>query len=202
MIQGVEDTILTLFEEFSNKHHWYDEMSKNVHFYNGWKTNSAYKINKKVIIPLAGFRDMQYSWGKFEPSYYTTINKLTDIEKVFNYLDGGITEDVNLSEVLKTAEHNQETKKIDTKYFSIDFYKKGTAHLTFKDENLLAKFNIFGSQKKGFLPPVYGKAKYKDMTPEERTVIDEFEGELSYNRIMANKDYYIVDNTKLLMLAN
>ncbi|MEM5592793.1 DUF4942 domain-containing protein [Niallia circulans] len=50
MIQAVEDTILNLFEEFSYKH-YYDESSKNVHLYNGWKTNKAYKINKKVIIP-------------------------------------------------------------------------------------------------------------------------------------------------------
>ncbi|MEM5599220.1 DUF4942 domain-containing protein [Niallia circulans] len=46
MIQAVEDTILNLFEEFSYKH-YYDESSKNVHLYNGWKTNKAYKINKK-----------------------------------------------------------------------------------------------------------------------------------------------------------
>ncbi|WP_268877609.1 DUF4942 domain-containing protein [Heyndrickxia camelliae] len=54
MIQGVEDTILNLFEEFSYKH-YYDESSKNIHLYNGWKTNKAYKINKKVIIPLMDF---------------------------------------------------------------------------------------------------------------------------------------------------
>ncbi len=55
VIKGVEDTIIGLFEELSNKYHYYDEMSKNIHYYNGWKTNKAYIINKKVIIPLKGF---------------------------------------------------------------------------------------------------------------------------------------------------
>ena len=45
VVKGVEDTILSLFEELSNKHHWYDETSKNVHYYDGWKTNKAYIIN-------------------------------------------------------------------------------------------------------------------------------------------------------------
>ena len=52
MIIGVEDTILNLFEEFSHKHHYYNETSSNIHYYNGWKTNQAWKINKKIIIPL------------------------------------------------------------------------------------------------------------------------------------------------------
>jgi hypothetical protein len=38
------------------------------------------------------------------------------------------------------------------------------------------------------------------MTEEEKTVIDEFEGEISYNKVMNNKDYYIVDSSNLLLL--
>ena len=39
------------------------------------------------------------------------------------------------------------------------------------------------------------------MTKEERTVVDNFEGEASYNKVMSNKEYYIVESSKLLMLA-
>ena len=80
MVKGVEDTILTLFEELSNKYHYYDETSKNIHYYNGWKTNKAYIINKRVIIPLRAWDDI---FGKMDYSY-TVKNKLSDIEKVFN----------------------------------------------------------------------------------------------------------------------
>lgn len=200
MIQGVEETILSLFEELSYKHSYWDETSKNIHYYNGWKTNSAFKINKKVIIPLNGFRDMQYSWGRYEPTYYTVVRKLIDIEKIFNYLDGGLTEEINLNEQLKQAEDQGQTKNINCKYFTITFYKKGTCHIVFNNEDLLAKFNRFGSMKKGFLPPSYGKAKYEDMTTEEKSVIDEFEGKETYSKVIKNKNYYIYNPSNVLML--
>jgi hypothetical protein len=201
MVQGVEDTILNLFEEFSYKH-YYDESSKNIHMYNGWKTNSAYKINKKVIIPLAGFRDMSYSWGRYEPTHYNVLDKLRDIEKVFNYLDQGNTEEIDLKEALTFAEHYQETKKIELKYFHVTFFKKGTCHIEFKSMDLLHKFNLFGSERKGWLPPSYGKVKYNDMTREEKEIINEFEGKESYNKVMNNKSYYILKTEELLKLTS
>lgn len=198
MTQGVEDTILNLFEEFSHKH-YYDESSKNVHLYNGWKTNKSYKINKKIIIPLN-----VYSWldGRYNPTDYKVLEKLKDIEKVFNYLDNGLTEDINIDETLKLAEHYGETKKIELKYFYVTFYKKGTCHIEFKDMEILKKFNIFGSQKKNWLPPSYGKVKYQDMTAEEKDVINNFEGAQSYNETVNNASYYILDTSKLLMLTS
>lgn len=196
MIQGVEETILNLFEELSNKHHWFDECSKNIHYYNGWKTNTAYKINKKVIIPLAAYSDL---WGRFEYDY-KVHRKLSDIEKVFNYLDGGLTESRDLQRALKVAQAHGMTKKIDCKYFQISLYKKGTCHIEFKNLDLLEKFNIFGSQRKGWLPPFYGKKQYKDMTADEKVVIDNFQGETAYSKTMQNKDYFLFDANNTLML--
>lgn len=201
MIQGVEETILNLFEEFSHKH-YYDESSKNVHLYNGWKTNKAWKINSKVIIPLQGYRDLGYSWGRYEPTHYTVLDKLKDIEKVFNYLDDGLSEQIDILDTLRMAEHYGETKKIDLKYFLVTFYKKGTCHIEFKNEDLLHKFNLFGSQKKGWLPPSYGNVRYKDMTSEEKAIVNEFEGETSYNKVMSNKSYFIMDTSELLKLTS
>jgi len=197
MIKGVEDTILKLFEEFSHKHSWYDETSNNIHYYNGWKTNKAWKINKKVIILLNAFD----RYDKRLDYDYKLKEKLSDIEKVFNYLDNGLTEDINISETLKMAEHYGETKKIQLKYYTVTFYKKGTCHIEFTNDDLLQKFNLYGSQRMGWLPPSYGKVKYKDMTVEEKEAINEFEGELSYNKVMNNKDYFIVESSKLLLLA-
>ncbi len=155
--------------------------------------------NAKVIIPLNG-----YSWldGRFYPTDYKVLEKLKDIEKVFNYLDNGLTEDINIDETLKLAEHYGETKKIELKYFYVTFYKKGTCHIEFKDEEILKKFNIFGSQKKNWLPPSYGKVKYQDMTTEEKDVINDFEGEQSYSETVNNISYYIIDTSKLLMLTS
>jgi hypothetical protein len=198
MIKGAEDTILDLFDEFSHKHH-YSETSGNIHLYNGWKTNSAYKVNRRVIIPLNAFD----SWNNsFYPTRYTVIEKLKDIEKVFNYLDGGLTEDIEIEDTLKFAQHYGDTKKIELKYFYVSFFKKGTCHIEFKNQELLHKFNLYGSQRKGWLPPSYGKKKYSEMTQEEKAVINEFEGEHSYNKVMNNQEYYIMNTQELLKLTS
>ena len=196
VVKGIEETIIELFDELSHKYSYWDETSKNIHYYNGWKTNQSWIINKKVIIPLKAYNDF---WGRYEPSDYKIVNKLQDIEKCFNYLDGGLTEAVDLEESLKFAEEYGETKNIQLKYFTVTFYKKGTCHITFNNEELLKKFNIFGSQHKGWLPPSYGKKVYKDMTQEEKAVVNEFEGEKEYQKVMNNKGYYLFDG-KILNL--
>ncbi len=202
VVKGIEDTIMELFDELSHKYHWLDETSKNIHYYNGWKTNQSWIINKKVIIPLNGFHDLEFSWGGFRPTKYDTVSKLQDIEKCFNYLDGGLTEAVDLEESLKFAEEFGETKNIQLKYFTVTFYKKGTCHITFSNDELLKKFNIFGSQHKGWLPPSYGKKAYKDMTTEEKAVVNEFEGEKEYNKVISNSKYYLFDENSLNLLED
>ena len=122
VVSGIENTIIALFDELSDKYHWFDEGSKNIHYYNGWKTNKAWIINRKVIIPLRAFSDWS---GRFEPRY-AAKSKLQDIEKCFNYLDGGLTEAIDLEQALQAAEDEGEPKNIQLKYFSVTFYKKGT----------------------------------------------------------------------------
>ena len=197
VVKGVEDTIISLFEELSNKYHYYDEMSKNIHYYNGWKTNKAYIINKKVIIPLNAWDSI---WGSFR--YKGVMGKLQDMEKCFNYLDGGLTETVDLVQSLQFAEEYGETKDIVLKYFTVSSYKKGTCHIIFTNEELLKKFNIFGAQHKGWLPPCYGKKAYSDMTTEEKAVVNDFEGETEYEKVMNNRKYYLFDGNNLNLLED
>ncbi len=200
VVKGIEDTIISLFDELSSKYSYYDECTNNIHYFNGWRTNKAWIVNKKVIIPLMGWRDLKYSWGGFKPTNRDVIGKLKDIEKCFNYLDGGLTEAVDLEKSLEFAEEYGESKNIVLKYFNVTFYKKGTCHITFTNEELLKKFNIFGAQHKGWLPPSYGKKKYSDMTSEEKAVVNDFEGEVEYNKVMCNTSYYLADTNSMLML--
>lgn len=200
VVKGIEDTIISLFDELSSKYSYYDECTNNIHYFNGWRTNKAWIVNKKVIIPLRGWRDLEYSWGGFKPTNRDVIGKLKDIEKCFNYLDGGLTEAVDLEKSLEFAEEYGESKNLVLKYFNITFYKKGTCHITFTNDELLKKFNIFGAQHKGWLPPSYGKRKYSDMSQEEKAVVNDFEGESEYNKVMENTDYYLTDMSNMLML--
>lgn len=195
--KGIEKTILKLYDDFL-KYSIY-EGSKNVHYYSGWRTNSCHKVNKKVILPWLKAWD---DWGdSFKPDGYKVIDRLNDIEKIFDFLDGKRTEQVNLLGAMEKAKSNGQSKKIPTKYFLVTFYKKGTCHLEFLDERLLKKFNLFGSQRKNWLPPSYGKKAYRDMEPEEQAVVDSFEGRASYEEVLANREYFIVPENGFAMLA-
>lgn len=193
-VKGIKECILALFDELSYEYSWLPETGRNIHYYNGWATNKAHIINKKVIIPMPNLfssilKEFQYSYKVFE--------KLNDIEKVFNYLSG-VPDERSLGIILQNAKDVQQTKNIDCKYFTVNFYKKGTCHITFKDEELLKKFNIFGSQKKGWLPPCYGKKPYEDMTEEEKRVIDEFDGKERYVEVFSNSNKYLIQTPDLI----
>ena len=151
LIQGVEECIVAMFDELSHKYSWSEELELgNIHYYNGWKSNSSWKINRRIVIPLSGFHrswvDDKFVFDPFRDGAYA---KLSDIEKVLNYLDNGETEEIDLSSRLETAKVLGKTRNINLKYFDVTFYKKGTCHITFTNERLLKKLNIFGSQSKG-----------------------------------------------------
>lgn len=203
LLKGVEECIVKLFDELSFQYSYSDELGRNIHYYNGWKTNKAWIINKKVILPWMN------AWGRFnglyDPASYEIIEKLADIEKALDYLSGSSGNERGIRETLHEAEKIGQTKKIPLKYFTVTFYKKGTCHIEFTDLELLKKLNIFGSQQKGWLPPAYGKKSYSDMDEEEKKVIDEFEGVESYMETMTNSDYYLYsasDSIKCLEMAS
>ncbi len=188
MTRGIEKCIVDLFDELSYRHSMGCE--KNIHYFNGWKTNRAWIINKKVIIPVYDvFSDI---WHKFRYSYSVT-QKLYDIEKVFDYLAGMPSGDSSLLYILRRSEDEQESKNIEFRYFICNFYKKGTCHIVFKDEELLKKFNIFGARQKGWLPPSYGRKEYCRMDDGERMVVDSFEGEASYAETFSRSEYYLYE---------
>ena len=193
---GIEDEIIAMFDRLTAEHSYYPEFSKNRHYYDGWKTNSAYKIGKKVIIPCYGVFD---SWDG-NPRVYEATKVLSDIERILNFLDGHMTEEVNSENFLKYNFDRGITKNIRQKFYSVTFYKKGTAHITFTCPELIERFNIYAAQNKQWLPPTYGKKAYKDMDAEERAVIDGFQGEAAYTEIMSKADYFLAPVTSNSML--
>lgn len=187
---GIKDTILALFDRLTSAHSWYPECQNNVHYYDGWAHNKAHKINKKVIVPCYGiFSDKR--WGAQRLDRRMALNTLQDIEKCLNYLDGGMTREVNLYKVIESLDEYDPGKNIECKYFTVTFYKKGTCHIIFTNLELLEKFNIYAAQNKNWLPPNYGKTKYSDMSAEEQAIVDSFQGADAYARVMAKATYYL-----------
>lgn len=195
--QGIEDTIIKLFDDWTARSYYED--SPNRHYYNGWKTNDCWRVGKKVIIP---FYDAFDTWDKRFRAW-SVMSRFRDIEKVFDFLDSGRTDwPGTFGNDFKVAEATGYTRNLDTKYFTCTFYKKGTAHLVFKDLDLLEKFNLFASQRKGWLPPNFGKKHYDDMSAEEKEVIDSFQGREKYEEILRRADYYLESgSTSQLLLG-
>lgn len=203
LVKGVEDCILELFDRLSRKYSWREEINNgNVHYYNGWKSNESWRINKRVIIPFYGFSKYSFS-GKYYFNLYQAQSMLSDMEKALNYLDNGETNShLDLDLAIKMANDEGIYSNIHLKYFDVTFYKKGTCHITFTNERLLKKLNVFGSQKKGWLPHGYGRRNYSEMDAEEQAVIDSFEGKVAYEETVNESKYYLFDvNSSLPMLG-
>lgn len=181
---GVETSVIQIFDRLSEKHSWYPESEKNIHYYNGWRTNCAHKINKKVILPT--YDVFNSSWSAAAFSEHTVYELLRDIEKVLDFFCVESDFDVDMYKTLQKASNAGVTKNIHLKYFDITLYKKGTVHITFTCEKALDCLNIYGSQKKRWLPSYYGKKHYNEMDDEEKAVIDSFQGEQAYEEYMQN----------------
>lgn len=202
---GVENAIIKLFDTLTVEHSWYPECKNNRHYYDGWKTNIAHKVGKKSIVPACGVFESTWRYagkvyGGDKLKVYDAYSFLSDLEKAFNYLDGNMTADVDLMTVIEQAKENP--KNIQCKFFKVTFYKKGTCHITYTNQKLVDKLNIYAAKNRKWLPPHYGKTAYKDMTAEEKQVIDAFQGEQAYNEVMRNKDYYLnISTSNVLQIA-
>ncbi len=195
--QGIEEEIVAMYDRLTFEHSYYPETKNNRHYYDGWCTNKAHKIDKKVIIPCYGVFDAWYD----RPRSYEAKSVLEDIERILNYLDGGMTREINLGEAIENNFKQGITKNIELKYFKATFYKKGTVHLTFNCPELIDRFNIYAAQNKGWLPPSYGKKTYKEMDADEKAVIDSFQGEKAYNEVLSKKGYYLAPAVNRSVLA-
>jgi len=193
------DAIEELFDTFTRKYSFdeCDTFNKNVHYYNGWKTNDAFKVNKKVIIPRFGIDPYDYD-KKRNKLYYDSYEKLNDIDKVMNYFDGK-TKYLKMSEVAREANGTVLIEDIiESEYFKIRFYKKGTTHLTFKDEGIRRRFNIEVGKKKGWLPQNYGYVPMKELSFDSQEIVKSFEDDIKHydanlNQIgLAKKDLIMI----------
>lgn len=143
----------------------YDNFTKfyegNTNHTEGWKTNSAYKVNKKVILP--GFVRHDYS-STYRLTYYRDV-ELYDIDRVMCYLSGCNFDDLSqYHDYKKQVRIEQKGLRYtiesiavgdqswhESKFFRVKCFKKGTLHIEFKDEKLWERFNLVVSEGKKVL---------------------------------------------------
>lgn len=207
---GVEDAIMKCFDKLSAKHTYNNDIQNdNIHYYNGWKTNEAHRVNAKCIIPTYGCFARGYKVDKHGHWKDTLegldvrgcFQVLDDLEKALDYLDKGETLPTNLESTLRAAEAEGRTT-VYCKYFTVTFYKKGTCHIKFHNEKILERLNIFVGRQRNWLPPTYGKVRYDDMDDDSRTIVDEFQGRDEYEKVCSDVGNYLIDvKPAPLMLA-
>lgn len=200
--EGIEESIIKLFDKLSAEHAWYSECSGNIHYYNGWKTNKAHKIGSKVIIPVNGICAEKWYHNYGEIKEYEVYRIISDMERAMNFLDSGkTTSRVGVEGAIRRA-NDMGKKTASFTYFEATFYKKGTCHIKFYPEaqHIVDRLNIFAARKRCWLPPDYGKTNYKDMAEEEKAVIDSFQGEKEYEKVCKNPAEYILDATAMALL--
>lgn len=204
---GIEAEILALFETLTTKYANWPECKTTIHYFNGWRTNKAHMIGEKVILP-----ENAYDYNTWDKSYeFNTLKAgevLEDIEKALDYLAAVPHEESwTMGARLDYAKANGQFRNVEFKYFSADFYKKRTMHIKFNKNALpiIQRLNIFGSQRRGWLPPDYGKKQYADMDAEQRAVLDSFHGDgtegsgaENYGAVLRNAAYYLAEPARNL----
>lgn len=117
-----------------------------------WKTNSDYMVNRKFIVPWM-CEGQSYSWKNdtVKLSYYGD-RKLDDINKALCYITGKRYEDIP---DIKRFEYDkaQWGTWYEWGFFRIKFFKKGTVHCEFLDEEVWYKFNTEVARIKGWALP-------------------------------------------------
>ena len=119
-----------------------------------YKTNNPCMFGKRIII--APLLDVWRSgWGRFSSDGHT---KIDDLARPFYVLDGRNVPDHRVSDGAKQdaffSENQFNGKVFECDYFSVRYYKKGSAHITFKRLDLVEKINdMVASHYPDMLPP-------------------------------------------------
>lgn len=138
------DTVLATFNQLhASKNDTFEQGVIDLFKSLSWdyKTNSPCRFGKKIIVS----RLMEsYSSGR---NYLGTPgrSKLDDLTKVFYLLEGRNVPDHRVSEGAKFGEHFEREgfsgAVYEAEYFSMRYYMKGTAHITFKRPELVDRLN-------------------------------------------------------------
>jgi len=105
-----------------------------------YKTNSPCQFGKKIIVNNL----VDYNrWG-FKLNWGWRRDQLADLERMLFLLDGKPIPENRHDVTIRLSEHinQQSTPEIfDDAYFSIRYFQKGSAHITFKRPELIERMN-------------------------------------------------------------
>ncbi|MBU5266273.1 DUF4942 domain-containing protein [Virgibacillus proomii] len=135
------DSIISIFKRITRYH--MNQYSTNIHYYDGWKTNNAYKINKKIIIPIqrGGFDEWDYR-EDFSLLCLDVREFIEDIVKAFQLIDHSVS-----NEFTYVARGEFENDLLRFKMFN-----NGNIHVWFNRLDLLNKLNYICGSHLAWIP--------------------------------------------------
>lgn len=145
--QTMEKALEEAFDQVTKHYH------NNRYHLDGWKTNSHYMVNQKIIIPHLVKEAFGGDGLEFRLSHYTRI--VDDLNKGLCWLSG---QKNNLGSIRK-LERKQPDNKLerarwyDWGFFKVKGFKCGTLHIRFKDKNVWEHFNRRVAEIKGYPLP-------------------------------------------------
>lgn len=144
----IKQCILSTFDTFTSFH------EKNKVHHEGWVTNKAWKLNdKKIIYPRA----MKVDWQGIGLDYGND-KPLNDLDVVMCHLSGTAVNDITyMRDAIKShcrglgENGKRHDAKIESTFFYLRCYKKGTVHVYPKDKNLWNQLNITVAQYRNWI---------------------------------------------------
>ena len=104
--------------------------------------------------------------------FYRLDDTLSDLLIIFENIAGETDEYMRSREFVDRIKNCE--KKIETKFFIFDSYKKNTLHITYRSKRYLDIFNIMACKGKMWLKGDFGEKSYSDMSNEEKKQAKEF----------------------------
>ena len=121
MQQNLAESLVEAVNNFTRHTH------ENRHEVEGWKTNAGHMLNKKFIVNSI----FELSWTKgIEMRYCAKVDHLRDLIKALCNIKGiDYSKTMDLREKCKQIDTNT---WIETDFFMVKGFKKGTGHFKFK----------------------------------------------------------------------
>jgi len=159
-----------IVEAFDNLTSYYKE---NRMIVEGWRTNDAYKVNRRVI--LGRIIDCDFSVRV----NYNRIDTINDLDRALSFISGRqfdkiLTIERAFDRHFQAVRGRWNQTPFQSEFFECRAYKKGSLHLYFLDPDLWENFNIVAAKGKNWLPDNYKSEQNPKKDPTE----DGTEGDL------------------------
>lgn len=152
----MQQCIVDVFDLITKYH------KKNTIYIEGWVTNKAHRINKKIIHPHGCKYEPKWSsWSTYDHEFFNDLDKACCVLSGLKFENlrrpYSRTEPLPSQTIVDALDDHHRhltghwSDEFESHFFKLRCFKKGTVHLVFKDEDLWKQFNQVACQGKGWL---------------------------------------------------